>query len=182
METYTAVRDFVCNPHYLEQRKASLSTLDFNTIDPPIVEIIRDFTRLPYCFTLQSCYGHFLYDTQRDPKNTGPMPRSGNIGHVDYRIAYIALCLENSVLGKELFRELERIPMIDPAYIQFGCAEWFWKRQVNSFVLQVQPEGHRTEDRFPVSYQEALHIEGIRNQFFHRLKECIQRMPETWDG
>ena len=182
METYTKVKDFVPNPHYLEQRQASLNTLDFNTIDPPIVQVMRDFARLPYCFTLQSCHGHFLYDHQRNPKNIAPIPISEHIEHVDYRIAYIALCIQNSGLGEKLFHELKKIPLIDQAYIQFGCAEWFWKRLVNSYVLQVQPDRFKTKDRFRVSYQEALHIQEVRDRFYRRLGALVSELSKTGSG
>ena len=57
--------------------------------------------------------------------------------------------------------------------MQLGCAEWFWKRQVNSFVLQVEPKRYKTKDRVS-SYKEALHIEKIRNTVFMELKKTIQ--------
>jgi len=74
-----------------------------------------------------------------------------------------------------LFNDLGKIPAIDPEYIQFGCAEWFWKRQVNSYVLQVEPKRYMTEDRVSVNYQEALHIEKIRNTVFSELGNLIQK-------
>ncbi|GAH03659.1 unnamed protein product, partial [marine sediment metagenome] len=149
----------------------SLTSLDLNTIDAPIIEIIDGFSKLPYCFTLQSCYGHFLHKNQENPKNIEPLPISDSIARVKYRIAYIALCIQNSDLGRVLFQHLRRIPVIDPEYIQFGCAEWFWKRQVNSYVLQIEPKRYITKDTGSVSYQEALHIEMVRNEFFNGLKK-----------
>ena len=175
METYTKLRDFVSNPRYHEQRQKYLGSLDISIIDTPIIEIISGFAKLSYCFTLQSCYGHFLYSGQRNPKNIEPLAVSDNITSVEYRIAYIALCIEDSESGRELFDELGKIPIIDPEYIQFGCAEWFWARQVNSYVLQVEPKRHMTKDRALVSYQEALHIEKLRDEFFRRLKKLVQK-------
>jgi len=125
LETFTELKDFVNDPHYHEKRQESLTSLDLNTIDAPIVEIIDGFSKLPYCFTLQSCYGHFLHKNQENPKNIEPLPISDSIARVKYRIAYIALCIQNSDLGRVLFQHLRRIPVIDPEYIQFGCAEWF---------------------------------------------------------
>ncbi len=61
METLTKLKKFVHNPHYNEQRQVCLEKLDINTIDTPVVEIVTGFEKLPYCFTLQSCYGHFLH-------------------------------------------------------------------------------------------------------------------------
>jgi len=175
LETFTGLKDFVDNPHYHEQRQESLSRLDIDTIDAPIIEIIDDFSKLPYCFTLQSCYGHFLHDNQKNPQNMEPLPISDAITSVEYRIAYIALCVQNSDSGRILLHDLGEIPVIDPEHIQFGCAEWFWKSQVNSYVLQVEPRRHMTKDRVSVSYQEALHIEKVRNEFFSRLKKIIQK-------
>ncbi|MFC1561115.1 hypothetical protein ACFL4V_01410, partial [Candidatus Latescibacterota bacterium] len=159
--------------HYHEQRQESLSRLDINTIDTPIIQLIEGFSKLSYCFTLQSCYGHFLHNNQNNPQNFKPLSDSNNISNVEYRIAYIALCIENSDSGKILFHNLSKAPEIDREYVQFGCAEWFWKKQVNSYALQVEPERYKTKDRIYVSYQEALHIEKIRNEFFRELKKIL---------
>ena len=174
METFTEVRDFVDNPHYHEQRQESLRSLDIGTIDAPIVEIVSGFARLPYCFTLQICYGHFLHTDQRDPRNLEVLPVSNRIRRVQYRIAYIALGIQNSEVGRALFRHLRELPAIDPEYIQFGCADWFWERQVNSYVLQVEPRRHMTKDKAFVGYQEALYIEKLREEFFNRLGSLVQ--------
>jgi len=174
LETYTEFKDLIDNPGYHEQRRKSLRGLDIDTIDAPIVEIIRDIVKLPYCFTLQSCYGHFLYAGRKDTRNMEPLPVSVNIKRVEYRIAYIAVCIQNSDTGKALLNDLSDIPAIDPAYIQFGCAEWFWKTYPNSYVLQVEPERHKTKDRISVDYDKALHIEKTRNEFFSALKMLIQ--------
>ena len=175
METFTAVKDFVHNPNYYEQRQKALRSLNIDTIDQPIVELISSFTKLTYCFTLQSCYGHFVDDIQTDAKNTEPLPVPGVVAWVEYRIAYIALCIQNSALGRELFKDLSALPTISPEYIQFGCAEWFWQRQVNSFTVQVEPERHKTKDQIVVDYQEALHIEGVRNEFFGELGRLLEK-------
>lgn len=175
METFADLKDFVDNPRFHEQRQRSVNSVDMTTIDPPIVEIIDGFYKLPYCFTLQSCYGHFLYSGQKDEKNIDPLPVSENIAEVEYRIAYIALCIEDNESGRQLFNELRQVPAVDPEYIQFCCADWFWKDQVNSYALQVEPERYKTEDRCSVSYQEALHIEKVRNQFFTEIKRIVQK-------
>lgn len=175
METFTAVKDFVHNPHYHGQRQKALSSLNIDTIDQPIVELISSFAKLTYCFTLQSCYGHFIYDIQTDSKNTEPLPIPGTVACVEYRIAYMALCIQNSALGRELFKDMSTLPSIAPEYIQLGCAEWFWQRQVNSFAVQVEPDRHKTEDRIVVDYQEALYIEGVRNEFFSELGRLLEK-------
>ncbi len=175
METFTELKDFVNNPHYHEQRQVSLSRLDINATDVPIIEIINGFSKLSYCFTLQSCYGHFLHNNQKNPKSIEPLPISDSITSVKYRIAYIALCIQNSDSGRILFHDLRKIPIIDLEYIRFGCAEWLWERQINSYVLQVEPKRYMTKDRASVNYHEALHIEKIRNEFFSGLKKIIQK-------
>ena len=173
METYTQLRHLVSNPLYQEQRAESLRRLDVNTIDAPITDIVNSLAELPYCFTLQSCYGHFLGNNQSDPKNLEPVANLDKALSVEYRIAYIALCIQNNEAGVKLLPDLEDLTRIDPDYIQFGCAEWFWERQVNSYVLQVEPERHKMRDKAVVSFQEALHIEKTRNQFFHELRKIV---------
>lgn len=177
METFTALKDLVDNPQYHEQRQKSITSLDLKVIDAPILEIIFGFSKLPCCFTLQSCYGHFLHDHQKDPQNTEPLPISDHIKNVEYRIAYMALCIQNSKMGRELFHDLAKIPAIDPEYIQFGCAEWFWERQLNSYALQVEPQRHMTKDKISVPYREALHIEKIRDEFYRALRRIVQKRP-----
>ena len=179
METFTTVKAFVHNPNYHAQRQKALSSLNIDTIDQPIIELIRSFAKLAYCFTLQSCYGHFVDDIQTDSKNIEPLPFPGAVACVEYRIAYMALCIENSAPGRELFMDMSALPLIAPEYIQFGCAEWFWQRQVNSFVVQVEPDSHKTKDRIVVDYQEALHIEGVRNEFFGKLGRLLEKRRQA---
>ena len=179
METFTELKDFVDNPRYHKQRLSYLGELDIRTIDAPIVDIISGFVKLPYCFTLQSCYGHFLHSSQKNLSNVEPLPISDSITHVEYRIAYIAFCIENSNLGRAFFQDLREIPSIDPEYIQFGCAEWFWGKTVNSYALQVEPKRHMYEDKVPaISYEEALYIEKTRNRFFAQLEKLLRERLE----
>ena len=171
METFIEPKVLVENPDYLKQRQKSLSELRDDMIDTPIIEIINSFNKLLYCFTLQCCYGHFLYNGQKDPKNLDPLPITKTISKVEYRIAYVAFCIENSELGKELMDALKKITVLDPKNIQFCCAEWFWERQVNSYALQVEPDRYKFEDKTILDYKEALNIEKIRNEFFVQLWE-----------
>lgn len=94
---------------------------------------------------------------------------------VDCRIAYVALCIQDNNTGRALFNDLREFTEIDPEYIQFGCAEWFWGTHPNSYALQVEPERHMNRDSVSISYQEALHIEATRNEFFRMLNDLIQR-------
>lgn len=174
METYVGLKEFVDNPGYEAQRQKHLRELDTGIIDAPVVEIVRGFTQLPYCFTLQSCCGHFLHGGQTDPHNLERLPASGSTESVEYRLAYLALCIQNSPPGRTLYDDLEKVPAIDPDYVQFGCADWFWQMQVNSFVLQVEPERHMTKDTCFVGYQEALHVQEIRDRFLAAIGELVR--------
>lgn len=173
METFTAPKKIAENPHYPEQRKKCLAGFSDDMIDPPIMDIVHGFNQFPFCFTLQCCYGHFLYDGQTDPHNLKPLPVIKTIASVEYRIAYIAFCVENSVLGEKFLDRLEIVTRIDPQNIQFCSAEWFWQRQVNSYALQVEPDRFKKKDSAVLDYQEALTIEKIRNAFFNQLKELL---------
>jgi hypothetical protein len=174
METFSAPRELLENPDYTAQREQSLRSLDLSAIDAPIKELIHSFAKLSYCFTLQCCYGHFLYTGQEDRHNLDPLPVSGNISTIEYRIAYVAVCIENSRLGNDLLERFTKLPALDPEYIQFGSAEWFWKRQVNSYALQVEPQRFKQKDTCLVTYAEALHLEKVKQSFFIQLKRLIQ--------
>lgn len=176
METFTGLKKLVDAPSYLEQRKLSLLNLDMDTIDVPITSIISSFRKIPYCFTLQSCYGHFLYEEQGDKYSIEKLPVLSGTIEIEYRIAYIAICIENNGSGESLLQSLNQIPEIDPEYIQFGCAEWFWEKQVNTYALQVGPIRYMYKDSFLIDYNEALHIEKVRNRFFEKLNKMIQAL------
>lgn len=177
METFTELKDFVDNPDFHKQRQRAQNHLDWNEIDAPIIELIRDLNQINCCFTLQCCYGHFVTSHQKDPNNFDSLPLSGIIaGEITYRIAYLALCIEDSPSGRILFQDLKKVPGIDRDYIQFGCADWFWERQVNSYALQVEPQRFMNRDSAVVDYQEALYIEKVRNQFFIHVRELVQEI------
>jgi hypothetical protein len=174
LETFTEIKKLMENPHYQVQRLNSLHNLDENTIDVPIIDLINRFNKLPYCFTLQSCYGHFVYNGQKDLRNLDPLPVKDTIVKVEYRIAYTAFCVENSVSGIRLLEALKEITAIDPENVQFCCAEWFWERQINSYALQVEPDRFKRKDKAILDYKEALYIEKVRNKFFLRLDELLE--------
>ena len=171
METFKKPKKLVENPYYQDQRQTSLTNLSDEMIDAPIIDLIKGFNKLSYCFTMQSCYGHFVCDDQKDPYNFEPLPISEIIDRVEYRIAYICLCIENSDSGRGLLKSLNEITAIDPENIQFCCADWFWNKQVNSYALQVQPDRFKHKDSAILDYREALQIEKIRNEFFIQLRE-----------
>ena len=173
METFTEPRKLIENPLFAKQRRKVLSTLSDDKIDGPIVDLIRDFNAQPFCFTLQACCGHFVHDGQPDPYSLAPLPLLGPVGTVEYRIAYVALCVDNSAAGQNLLRRLAQIPAIDPYYIQFGSAEWFWEHQVNSYALQVEPERFKNQDKATLDYTEARQVEAVRDLFFDGLKKML---------
>jgi hypothetical protein len=175
LETFTKSKELVFNPHFSEQRNLELKELDYNEIDIPIIELIKKISMLEYCFSLQSCHGHFLYRGQNNERNTEAIPIKKNIISVDYRIAYIAICIKESQEGKKLLNYLTKIPLDEPEYIQFGCAEWFWERQINSFVLQIEPKKFMNKDRVIIDFNEALYIEKIRNHFFVKMDEIFEK-------
>lgn len=175
LETFTEPKELEKYSRYQEQRQKILSGLTDDMIDAPIIDLINGFNKLPYCFTVQCCYGHFIYSNQKDPYNFEPLPTTDTITNFDYKIAYICLCVENSELGRGLLEALREITAIDPENIQFCCAEWFWKKQVNSYALQVQPDRFKHKDRAVLDYREALYIENLRNKFFVHLRKLLQK-------
>ena len=142
-------------------------------IDAPIVEIIRAFNKRDDCFSLQSCYGHFLYEGQDNTENLESIPETNTITKVEYRIAYLAFCIDNCESGRLFMESLKDLTLIDPHNIQFGSADWFWQRQVNSYALQVEPDRFKHKDKAELDYIEARYIENLRNEFFLRIEDFI---------
>jgi hypothetical protein len=173
LETFTEPREFVENTRYSQDRQDTLAALGLGSIDQPIVDIVTGFAALPHCFTLQSCYGHFVCAPEQDPHSLEPIPR-GYAGLVRYRIAYMAFCLENSRRGWALRESLARVPAIDPGYIQFGSADWFWKRWPNSYALQVEPVAHQLKDEAILESAEALHTQRARHLFFREIRALLE--------
>lgn len=177
METFTKAKELIPDPGFYEKRLNTLKGTEYKEIDPPIIELIKKISAITYCFTLQSCYGHFLYEGQKNFRSTEPLPITGNINRVAYRIAYLAFCIRNNSEGKKLFGVLSEMPLIEPGYIQFGSADWFWERQINSYVLQVEPQRFAEKDKISVGYEEALLIEKTRNRFFNKVNKLFDELP-----
>jgi hypothetical protein len=173
METFTDLKPFVDNHNFRRQREISLKSLNFDSIDKPILELIKHISSLDFCYTIQSCYGHFIYENQKDRHNISPLPTHPIHSEIEYRIAYLAFCLDYNKDGIGFLKKLEDFSFIDEHNIQFGCADWFWNQQVNTFVLQVEPERFKYLDKVCVDYAEALHLEKIRNKFFMELQNII---------
>ncbi len=180
METFAEPRQFVDNPRYEVERQRALKSLSVVSIDAPIRELVEGFARLSYCFTIQSCFGHFVYSEQPALDNLAILP-AHHVGTVTYRIAYVALCLQDSAQGKHLLSALAEIPSLDPEHVQFGSPEWFWDRQLNSFALQVEPARFACQDQADIDHTEALHVQKIRDQFFSRLSNLVQSLQnDSW--
>lgn len=179
MKTFTSPIAMVENPLFGQQRRKSLHDFADDGIDAPIARMVIGLNRIPYCFTLQSCYGHFVHGGQEDPNNLDPLPGREVNGPIEYRIAYIALCIENNRQGIRMLNKLAGIPRSDPDLIQFGSATWFWERQVNSYALQVEPVRFKQFDRIEVDYREALRIEEVRGRFFARLADLVKELATS---
>jgi len=178
METFGSARRLKRNPGFERQREAARRVLDLSSIDAPIRDLVRALNRLPHCFTIQSCYGHFLWSACGDPGNLEVLPPADPAGLITYRIAYLAICLDTGRAGRALLRDLESVAQDAPGYVQMGSADWFWERQVNTYVLQVEPERFRQMDQAPLTYDEALRVQEARADFFQALGEIVTRAHE----
>lgn len=174
METFTGPKKLVDNPLYPNQRRQCLAGLTDDMIDLAIIDIIKEFNEISCGFTLQSCYGHFICEGRQQDQGATALSSPEDVDGIEYRIAYIAFCIENNSSGKKLFALLRGITAIDPENIQFGSAAWFWERQVNSYALQVEPDRFKHRDSAMLGYGEAVKIEQTRNKFFNQLHEIIR--------
>lgn len=52
-------------------------------------------------------------------------------------------------------------------------AGWFWRRQVNSYALQVEPDRFKHKDIAILGYKEALYFESVRNKFINKLVKLV---------
>jgi hypothetical protein len=172
LETFREPKDFVDDPGYPKIREATLAAIDLGSVDKPIVDILSGFATVPHCFSLQCCYGHFLCAPQSDPHSLDPIP-SDYQGQVRYRIAYIALALENSRRGLALRESLCGLTAIDADFIHFGSPEWFWEQRVNSYVLQVEPIADKFKDEALLDIAGALHTQRVRDLFFKELRQLM---------
>ncbi|NMB77751.1 MAG: hypothetical protein GYA23_01495 [Methanomicrobiales archaeon] len=185
METFTPPRPFVAHPDYGNDRgryrQGLFREIGSRAIDPPLLALLQECMKVPHGFTLQCCYGHFVHAAEPDKENLVPVSRyTRETGPIEYRIAYLALCLEDSPEGHRLYSDLEDVAGLDPAFIQFGSADWFWEQIPNTYCLQIEPERMKEEDRGIVSWEEAIRIEELRGPFFERLMAIMHRhhVPE----
>lgn len=174
---FTATPELAWNPGFNKKRNASVGSLDLGSIDAPILDIVERFAEIRCCYTLQSCYGHFMYPGQANPRCTEQLPLMDNDTEVEYRIAYMAFCINGNRAGIELLSRLMNVPVLEPEYIQFGCADWFRRWHPNACILQVEPGRFKELDTAKVSYMEALHIEKTRDMFFAEIRNVLSGLP-----
>ncbi len=169
METFGPSLPPVKNGRFADQRRAALAGLATAEIDEPIAGLIAAVNRREHCFTQQCCFGHFVWPPDRGPHNCTPLPPEDPGVPIEYRIAYVALCLDDGKEGRALLWGLSAVAEADPDYVQFGTAAWFWERQVNSYALQVEPERFRDKDSVTLAFEEARRVELARDRFFAAL-------------
>lgn len=174
METFAGPQPFADNPEYEQNRFIALEKLRHliatGRIDPPLVELMMLFSGISHCYTIQSCFGHFVHERESDEHTTARLaPYGGIVRTVLYRIAYIAFVLEKSANGFLLYHDLRMLALRNPGYIQFGSAGWFWKQSVNTYQIQVAPEREKDKDSFWVTYDEALQLEKVRDFLIREL-------------
>lgn len=175
MQTFAPPKPLVDDPGFARARQEALAGLDLTAVDRPIRGLIRDLAELPHCFSQQCCWGHFVHPGQ--PQEHGIEPLAGYDHHtrVLYRIAYVALCVENSTAGRALLDDLAGLAAADPDFIQYGSADWFWDSRVNTYQVQVEPLRHQFLDSMEVGIKEALRLEKARGRFFVDLAAIVAR-------
>ena len=186
METFAGPKPFVDNPEYERNRCVALETLRSliatGRIDPHLVDLMTLFSRVSHCYTIQSCFGHFVHERESDEHTTARLaPYQGMVSTVFYRIAYLAFVLEKSENGFVLCRDLRTLALQNPGYIQFGSAGWFWEQSVNTCQIQVAMEQEKEKDSFWVTYDEALQLENVRDLLIHDIA-TIARNHIRWAG
>lgn len=174
METFIPLKKFAPNPRFQEQRAKELANLDLDEIDPPLRDLIQGLSQQPYCFTLQCCYGHFVHKANQDRHSIAPLPNRDPGGSILYRLAYLTIALEQGPDGLDILREFEDIRRVDPEHIQVGCSSWFWDNQVNTFVIQAEPDRYKHQDTATVNYREAKRLERARGLIFEQLGQFIK--------
>ncbi|MFT5697678.1 MAG: hypothetical protein ACI8ZB_000526 [Desulforhopalus sp.] len=176
METYIPPKPFVDNPRFQTDRQTVLNNLDITLVDEPLIYLINDLNNVPYLFTLQCCYGHFLTTESREILDLDLL---GTSDPVEYRLAYIAFCIENSPPGRQITQQLKNIPLsVGPSLVQFCSAQWFWDQWVNSYALQIMPQRFKDKDSTIIDCYEARKIKEVRDIFFMCMKDLASTILE----
>lgn len=183
METYTAPKPFEDYPEFQRDRQLALDMLDIALIDDPLVGLIKDLNQIPYLFTLQCCHGHFQ---TTDGEEISDFDASGSINKLnklEYRLAYIVFCIENSSSGKFFAQQLQDIPLtVKHGLVQFCSAQWFWDQWLNSYVLQVMVPRFKDKDTCVIDVHEADKIKQARDIFYAYLKDFASTILEEHHG
>ncbi|MCK5126539.1 MAG: hypothetical protein KAR42_09805 [candidate division Zixibacteria bacterium] len=174
METFNTIHDFVDDSSFERNRDKSISTLPKISIDPPLQNLINLCSLLPCCYTMQCCWGHFVYPGQSDPDSLAPLPESLEVNDVEYRLAYIAFCLQNSKSGRRFRDSMAEIVNLNSEYIQLCSADWFWEQRVNTYQLQVEPERFKHLDKAIIPFTEAKLIEKLKAKVYDQLTKTIE--------
>lgn len=164
----------VADPRFGAKRAQTLRGLDLEAVDPPMIDIVVALSRATHCFTLQCCHGHFLRgpDELTELAALAELPPETTI---TYRLAYLAVCVEPGPRGEGLLADLRGVAASEPALAQFGCADWFWRRWVNSYVLQVEPERFKLRDAADMGVDEALRVWAARDRALALVREIALR-------
>ena len=176
METYIAPKPFEDHPGFQPDRQRALDILDITLIDKPLRGLIVDLNKLPYLFTLQCCYGHFL---TADKEEIADFDLFVSIDKVEYRLAYITFCIEKSPSGKKFAQQLKDISLtVEQGLVQFCSAQWFWDQWVNSYALQIMSKRFKAKDSVVIDFQEAEKLKQARDIFFAYLKNFTSTILE----
>lgn len=181
METFTKARPLVENPNFAGQREAALRALADADLDEPLKDLIADLNRRPCCFTLQCCWGHFLTPDEADEHTLAAPPARGK-AELDYKLAYVAFCVSDDDEGRALRDEIRGLVDAEPRFVQFGSADWFWERQVNSYAIQVAPRNRRKRDRMILDGKQARLLAHARTRMFREFAELLRRWPTGRSG
>ncbi len=178
MKTFTKPEKMVKDSQYQKKRTKSIANLDMNIIDPQIKNLIATLSHLSCCFTIQSCHGHLVTTTNADqlelcPILPEPLPKKAL-----YQVAYIALVIENSPTGIDLYNSLKKIPPHELDFLQFGTATWFSKTlgYSNVYILQASPERHMYLDRFEMEHKEVPNWDDARKFMFESIQKIADRL------
>lgn len=172
MQTYTKARPIEDNPDFETQRDAARAALEISAVDEPMVPLVEALNRLPHCFTLQCCFGHFLAEGESDTRTLEPPPPMGKQS-MEYRLAYVAFCVSGDDPGRAFLDAVRDLRELDPKYIQVCSADWFWDRQVNSYAIQVSPKRMRKLDAMTLDGKEIRHVSHVRTQLWRRFAALV---------
>jgi hypothetical protein len=179
VQAFTEPRIPEPNQDFARQREEALVRLDLEGLDCPLRDLVSRLAEMPCCFPVESCCGHYaILDGGRRRVFDSLPPLNGSTTSVLYRVAHVALCLDDSPSGRDLLRELRAVPAIAPERVQFGCVDHLWERQINTFVLQVVPWPHRFVDDVLLLPAEATEVEEARRWFFNRLDDLVRDLRE----